>query len=104
MYNTRFYIMKKIYPNHLLLFKTNKNKLGLRCYGYDRYILDQIRKYTSNQHLVLNRLEKANISYHIIDNLEIIKSYQAEKNQYTTYLYRFICIDIINRIRVSVLG
>lgn len=62
MYNTRYWFLKKIYPNHLLLFKTNKNKLGYRSYGYDKYILDGIRNHTTNIKVIINRLNKLNIN------------------------------------------
>ena len=43
MYNTRYWFIKKVYPNYLLLFKTSKNKLGYRCYGNDKRLLDYFR-------------------------------------------------------------
>jgi hypothetical protein len=62
MYNTRYWFIKKIYPNYLLLFKTKKNKLGYRCYGNDKRILDYIRNYTISIKKVIERLEANNIS------------------------------------------
>ena len=102
MYNTRYYFLKKIYPNHLLLFKTNKNKLGYKSFGYDKYILDGIRNYTIDMRTIIQRLHKLNINYIIIDNLELIKIYNFENNMYVNYLYKFMCLNVIDRIRVCV--
>lgn len=103
MYNTRYYFLKKIYPNYLLLFKTNKNKLGYRTFGYDKYILDGIRKYTTSINVIINRLNKYNINYIMIDNLEITKIKSNKNNKYVDYLYRFMVLNIMSRIRSCVL-
>lgn len=102
MYNTRYWFLKKLYPNYLVLFKTNKNKLGYRCYGNDKYILDGIRNYTTNIKAIERKLNELNINYIFIDNLRIIKIYTNETNMYTEYLYKFIVLNILGRIRVCV--
>ena len=100
MYNTRF--LKKIYPNYLLLFKTNKNKLGYRCFGIDKYILNGIRNYSTNFIVIKSRLEKLNISYILIDNLSILKIRNEKNNMYNNYIYKFVSLNILDRIRVCV--
>lgn len=102
MYNTRYWFLKKIYPNYLLLFKTNKNKLGYRCFGIDIYILNSIRNYTINFNVIKSRLENLNINYMIIDNLTIEKVYENKTNIYNDYLYKCIVLNILDRIRVCV--
>ena len=103
MYNTRYYFMKKIYPNYFLLFKTSKNKLGYKAFGYDKYILDGIRNYTIDINIIIKRLNKLNISYIIVDNLEIKKINNFQNNMYVQNLYKFMCLDIMCRIRSCVL-
>ncbi len=73
MYNTRYYFIKKVYPNYLLLFKTSKNKLGYGCYGNDKRLLDCFRNYCTNINIIIKRLEN--------------------NNMYITYLYRSILKD-----------
>ena len=102
MYNTRYWFLKKIYPNYLLLFKTNKNKLGYKCFGIDKHIINNIRRYTTNFHIVKSRLEKLNINYILIDNLSITQIRKFETNMYTSYIYKFVSLDILDRIRVCV--
>ncbi len=92
-----------MYPNFLVLFKSSKNKLGYKVYGYDKYILDGIRKYTTNINVIIDRLNKLNINYIIIDNLDIIKFVNYKNNNYVNYLYKFMCLNILSRIRVCVL-
>ena len=91
MYNTRYWFIKKVYPNYLLLFKTSKNKLGYRSYDNDKRLLDYFRNYCTNIHIVTKRLEKSNVNYILIDNdTSIIKIYKSNNNMYITYLYRSI--------------
>ena len=102
MYNTRYWFIKKVYPNYLLLFKTSKNKLGYRCYGNDKRLLDYFRYYCTNINIIIKRLEKNNINYILIDNdTRIIKLYKSNNNMYITYLYRSILKDIVLRIRAD---
>ena len=102
MYNTRYWFIKKVYPNYLLLFKTNKNKLGYRSYGNDKRLLWFVRGYTVSINKVTDNLEKNNINYLLIDNdTRIIKLYKTNNNRYITFLYRAIVKDIVSRIRVD---
>lgn len=102
MYNTRYWFIKKVYPNYLLLFKTSKNKLGYRSYGNDKRLLDYFRNYCTNINIIIKRLEKNNINYILIDNdTRIIKLYKSNNNMYITYLYRSILKDIVLRIRAD---
>lgn len=102
MYNTRYWFLKKIYPNYLLLFKTTKNKLGYKCFGIDRYILDGIRNYTTDINVIINTLTSYKINYLIIDNLDITLIYNSITNMYTSYLYKFIVLNMLDRIRAGV--
>ena len=54
-----------------MVFKTTKNKLGYKCFGIDRYILDGIRNYTTDINVIINTLTSYKINYLIIDNLDI---------------------------------
>lgn len=102
MYNTRYWFLKKIYPNYLLLFKTSKNKLGYKCFGIDKYILDGIRNYTTDISVIINTLTSYKINYLIIDNLDITLIYNSKTNMYTSYLYKFIVLNMLDRIRAGV--
>ena len=102
MYNTRYWFLKKIYPNYLLLFKTNKNKLGYRCFEIDKYILDSIRHYSINFNIIQSRLDKLNINYMLIDNLSITKIKTFNTNMYNDYMYKCLVLNILDRIRVCV--
>ena len=101
MYNTRYWFLKKLYPNHLLLFKCTKNKLGYRSFGNDKIILDGIRNYNTDIKFVLRLFDFYNINYIMIDNLSIFFQKDFETNMYSTYLYRFMCLNILDRIRAS---
>lgn len=102
MYNTRYWFMKKLYPEYLLLFKTNKNKLGYRCYGIDKYIINYFRNYEISINIILKKLEKNDINYIMIDNLDMIKIYKTNNNRYYKYLYESITLYIFDRIRAGV--
>lgn len=102
MYNTRYWFLKKLYPDYVLLFRTNKNKLGYRCFGIDKYILDSIRKYSINFTLIQSRLEQLSINYMFIDNLSITKTRKFKTNMYTDYMYKCLVLSILDRIRVCV--
>lgn len=102
MYNTRYWFLKKIYPDYLLLFKTNKNKLGYKCFGIDKYILDGIRHYSINIIIIQTRLEDLNINYMLIDNLSITKVKKFKTNLYNNYMYKFVVLNILDRIRICV--
>lgn len=102
MYNTRYWFMKKIYPDYLLLFKTSKNKLGYKCFGLDKRILNNINYYPKKIDIIEERLNKLNINYMLIDNLQIIKIQKHETNMYNYCIYKFISLDILVRIRVCV--
>lgn len=102
MYNTRYWFMKKIYPDYLLLFKTSKNKLGYRCFGVDKIILDTTRNYSTKISFIESKLDKLNINYMLIDNLIVTKIQRYETNMYNYYMYKFISLNILDRIRVCV--
>ena len=104
MYNNRYYFLKKIYPNYLLLFKSDKNKLGYKCFGNDKYILKYIRSFNSSIDSVTKSLEKWGINYILIDNLQLTKIYKNKENRYCEYMYKFMALDILDRIRAGVLG
>ena len=102
MYNTRYWFLKKIYPNHLLLFSITKNKLGYRCFGVDKYIFDNIREYSTDITVILNKLNEVKINYVLVDNLTIKMVKNYETNMYNNYLYKFISLSLLDRIRAGV--
>jgi hypothetical protein len=87
----RYEIIKSLYPNYLILIK-KKNKYF--TFNIDKNILKYIN-YKKNKDL-----EKKNINYLILDNLDIIKTTDyKEKNKYYTYLIKSsIIINIESRL------
>lgn len=94
--------MKKIYPDYLLLFKTNKNKIGYRSFGIDNILFLFIRDYSTQINVVEDKLIKMHINYLLIDNLQILKVKKFKNNMYNYYMYKFVSLDILDRIRVCV--
>lgn len=103
MYNTRYWFLKRIYPNHLLLLKTNKCRLGYKCFGVDKYILDNIINYTSDINVIESKLIELNINYMKVEELQITEIYNFEENKYNDYMYKYLVLNILDRIRSCVL-
>lgn len=103
MYNTRYWFLKKIYSNYLILLKTNKCKLGYKCFGVDKYILDNIRNYTNDINVIESKLTELNINYIKVEELQITEIYNFKENKYNYYMYKYLVLNILDRIRSCVL-
>ena len=67
--NARYDILGRYFYDCFTLFRTNKNKLGLRTYKNDKILLDYITKETKySREKLFNYLNKYKISYVIIDS------------------------------------
>lgn len=77
----RYEIIKKIYPDYLILFKV-KDKI--KYYGVDKEIVELFGKEK------LNKLNKI-----ILNNLEIEEKIECELNEYDLYLAKYKLIKMI---------
>ena len=83
----RYKILKKCFNNNCILFI---NKDCFNSYDIDRkIIINNKEKY----------LENKNISYIIVDNLTIIKIYNACNNLYDKYFYYYGIKEILDKIK-----
>lgn len=86
----RYIILKKLYPNYLVLIKT-KNKTKLFKYKYETLGIDKkIFKYLKGKYL------NQNVNYIILENLEIIEIKTFVNNQYEIIKSKVITLEIIN--------
>ena len=80
----RYEVIKKLYPNYLiLLIKNNK----YYTFGEDKLIYTYINK----------NLNKYEINYMILDNLDIIVKKEYENNNYLNYYFKANLINILER-------
>ena len=80
----RYELIKKLYPNYLiLLIKNNK----YYTFDEDKIIFNYINRN-------LNRYE---INYIILDNLDIIVKKEYENNNYLNYYFKINLINILER-------
>lgn len=77
----RYEIIKKIYPDYLILFKV-KDKI--KYYGVDKEIIEEFGK---------EKLKKTNKI--ILNNLEIEEKEEYENNEYDVYLTKYKLIKMI---------
>ena len=80
----RYEIIKKIYPNYLILFKV-KDKI--KYYGVDKEIVELFGKEK------LNKVNKI-----ILNNLEIEEKEEHKLNEYDLYLAKYKLIKMIKEI------
>ena len=83
--NERYLILKKLYPNYLILIKV-KDKIKLL--DVDKKIVDMFG---------IDNLK--NVNKLILDNLDIVKKEEYENNKYDIYYLKIKLIDLINEIR-----
>ena len=83
--NERYLILKKLYPNYLILIKV-KDKIKLL--GIDKKIVDMFG---------IDNLK--NVNKLILDNLDIVKKEEYENNKYDIYYLKIRLIDLLNEIR-----
>ena len=83
--NERYLILKRLYPNYLILIKV-KDKIKLL--DVDKKIVDMFG---------IDNLK--NVNKLILDNLDIVKKEEYENNKYDIYYLKIRLIDLINEIR-----
>lgn len=83
--NERYLILKRLYPNYLILIKV-KDKIKLL--GIDKKIVDMFG---------IDNLK--NVNKLILDNLDIVKKEEYENNKYDIYYLKIRLIGLINEIR-----
>lgn len=83
--NERYLILKKLYPNYLILIKV-KDKIKLL--GIDKKIVD-----------VFGIDNLKNVNKLILDNLDIVKKKEYENNKYDIYYLKIRLMDLLNEIR-----
>ena len=83
--NERYLILKRLYPNYLILIK-DKDKIKLL--DVDKKIVDMFG---------IDNLK--NVNKLILDNLDIVKKEEYENNKYDIYYLKIRLIDLINEIR-----
>ena len=83
--NERYLILKKLYPNYLILIKV-KDKIKLL--GVDKKIVD-----------MFGIANLKNVNKLILDNLDIVKKEEYENNKYDVYYLKIRLIDLLNEIR-----
>ena len=76
----RYEIIKKIYPNYLILFKV-KDKI--KYYGVDKEIVELFGKKLKNTNKI------------ILNNLEIEEKEEHKLNEYDLYLAKYKLIKMI---------
>ena len=86
--NERYLILKRLYPNYLILIKV-KDKIKLL--GIDKKIVDMFG---------IDNLK--NVNKLILDNLDIVKKEEYENNNYDIYYLKIRLIDLLNEIRGDV--
>jgi len=90
---TRYKFIKNIYKDTLIIFVTNKNKIGYRSFSTDDKILKLIN------FKKIDNLNERHINYIIIDNLTIIEYKKFDDNNYKNYYLKVGLIDIINLLK-----
>ena len=80
----RYEVIKKLYPNYLILIiKNNK----YYTFDEDKIIFNYINR----------NLNKYEINYIILDNLNIIVKKEYENNNYLNYYFKVNLINILER-------
>lgn len=83
--NERYLILKRLYPNYLILIKV-KDKIKLL--DVDKKIVD-----------IFGIDNLKNVNKLILDNLDIVKKEEYENNKYDIYYLKIKLIDLIDEIR-----
>ena len=80
----RYEVIKKLYPNYLILIiKNNK----YYTFDEDKLIFNYLNR----------NLNKYEINYIILDNLDIIVKKEYENNNYLNYYFKINLINILER-------
>ena len=92
MRNNRYVFFKRCYPNYLILINKN-NKI--KSYNIDKEIL----KYLSVEEIDINKINKLNINYLILENINIINKKDYKDNKYYLYYRRCKLNNLIEKIK-----
>lgn len=87
MIKTRYNFIKNIYNDYIIIFNKNNN-----YYIYNYEFLSILKDKIS----IINKLNKYNINYIIINNMDIIDK-RIFNNKYNYYKYRYIIYKIITK-------
>ena len=81
--NARYEIFGRMFYDYLVLFKTNKTRLGLKTYKNDKILLDYIRKTTKNSRKELfDYLNEHQINHIVFDS---DNNYEIKKFEFNEY-------------------
>ena len=92
MRNNRYVFFKRCYPNYLILINKN-NKI--KSYNIDKEIL----KYLGIEEIDINKINKLNINYLILENINIINKKDYKDNKYYLYYRRCKLNNLIEKIK-----
>ena len=87
---SRYKLIKRKHERDILLF-VDKGKY--KSWGIDKSILNFVN--FKNQ---LRVLEDLKINYKVIDNINIVRSFVCDDNQYDRYFYRTILNQVFDKI------
>ena len=87
MIRTRYNFIKTIYNDYIIIFNKNNNYY-IYNYEFLGILKDKIN--------IINKLNKYNINYIIINNMDIIDK-KVFNNKYNYYKYRYIIYKIITK-------
>lgn len=85
----RYEFVKKLYKDYII-FIVKKDKY---------YTLDNDNLICKNYNININNINKYNLNYLILDNLDIVKIKEYDNNLYYEYLIKSIFIDLIKKIK-----
>ena len=77
----RYEIIKSVYPNYLILFKS---KGDIKYYGKDKEMVD-----------LFGKEKLKNVNKIILNNLEIEETYECEDNLYEIYYEKYMLIKSV---------
>lgn len=97
----KYYVMKALKPDYLILCTYKKNKLGLTSYGVDGLLLKYIcencfDELNTDRRKLYEKLKELNINFLIIDGIREEFVHKYEVNNYGSYLYTAILNYIIS--------
>ena len=89
MLKTRYYFLKKLYPDYFILML----KRGKNCLFQEEICISK----SFLQKKLLDNLNTSHINYMVIDNLKIIKKVSFPDNHYIDYLAKGILIVLVQK-------
>lgn len=86
----KYFIMKSLKPDYLVLVSDKKNKMGLTSYGVDKILFEYLKGNDNLRVNLYNKLNKLEINYLILDGIEETYVHSFENNHYGDILYTAI--------------